>query len=227
MFEAISNVNAVQLMALGKSFYNDRNNPAALLCLDHSFRNFNTQTLQSYSDFQILVMASALHGYALLVQADIIFPDPWHKRDIQKLFSFSIQSSGRICLPRGTFLHDCAQRSQRHPSSDDIAVEVRHFYDLYRTTLRERLRRLLDAYCDGCLHVRLFDPCEASAAGRCDRGAECTRQHKLDRVWFDRRLRFHLRLVDLSNLFQFFGGDSRHQRFVSKLRGTQHAYRSL
>ena len=217
MFEAISNVNAVQLMDLGRTFYNDRNNPAALLCLDHSFRNFNTQILQSYSDSQILVMASALHGYALLAQAAIIFPDPWHVRHIRKLFSFSIQSTGRICLPHGTLLHCCAQRSLRHPSSDDISVEVRYFYDLYQTTLRGRLRKLLDAYCDGCLHVHLFDPCEAFAVGRCDRGAECTRQHKLDRLWFDRRLRFHMRLVDLSNLFQFFGGDSRHQRFVSKL----------
>ena len=202
-------------MELGKSFY-DGNKPAALLCLDHTFRNFNTQLLQSYSDSQILAMSSALHAYAHLVLEIISFRNPWDKPSLQKLFSFSIQSSGRICLSRGTFLRDCAQRSLRHPSSDDIPVEVRYFYDLYRTTLRERLRKLLDKYCDGCLHVRVFDPCDSSATGRCDR-AECTRQHKLDRAWFDRRLGFHMRLVDLSSLFQFFGGDNRHQRYVSKL----------
>ncbi|KAF8261744.1 hypothetical protein EI94DRAFT_1809815 [Lactarius quietus] len=210
IFEAIRKVNTVQLMDLGNTFFQEGNKPAALLCLDHTFRKFNPQILQSYSDSQILAMASALHNYALLVQEVIIIRDPWHKRHIKKLFSFSIQSSGRICLPRGTFLRDCARRSLRHPSSDDIAVEVRYFYDQYRSILGERLRKLLDAYCDGCLNVRIFDPCEASAAGRCDR-TDCTRQHKLDRPWFDKRLRFHLRLVDLSNLFRFFGGDSRHQ----------------
>ncbi|KAI9436974.1 hypothetical protein H4582DRAFT_1853973 [Lactarius indigo] len=211
MFEAISEVNTAQLMALGRTFHLEENKPAALLCLDHFFQNFNTQILQSYSDSQVLNMAVALHGYARLVQEIIISWDPWDRRHIRKLFSFSVQSNGRICLPRGTFLHDCSQRSLRRPSSDDIAVEVRYFYDLYRYTLRERLRNLLDAYCNGCLSVRVFDPCEVSAAGRCDR-ADCTRHHKLDRTWFDRRLWFHMYLVDFSILIQFVGGDLRYQR---------------
>lgn len=226
IFEAIRDANTAQLMDLGRIFYQHGNKPAALLCLDHSFQNFNTKILQSYSSSEILTMASALHGYALLIQEIHILPDPWDKRPIQKLFSFSIQSSGRICLPRGTFLHDCAPRFLRLPPSDDIAVEARDFYHIYRSALRERLRKLLDAYCDGCLYVRVFDPCEAFAAGRCER-VDCTRQHKLDRAWFDARLGFHLRLVDFSNLLQFFGGDLHHQRFVSKLRSTHHAYRTL
>lgn len=213
MFEAISDVQTAQLMALGKTFYQDGNNPAALLCLDHCFRNFNTETLQSYSDSQITMASlTALHDYAYLVREIVSYPDPWDRRLIQKLFSFSVQSKGRICLPRGTFLHDCSQKSLRQPSSDDIEVEVRYFYDLYQITLRQRVRKLLDAHCDGYLQVRIFDPCEASAAGRCDRGADCTRQHKLDRVWFDRRLRFHMYLVVFSKLLQFFGGVSRYQR---------------
>ncbi|KAH9172885.1 hypothetical protein EDB89DRAFT_1962863 [Lactarius sanguifluus] len=211
MFEAIRNVNGIQLITLGKTFYHDGNQPAALLCYDHFFRNFDIQILKSYSDSQILTITSALHSYALLVQFFVVFPDPWVKRPIQKLFSFSAQSSGRICLPRGTFLHDCSQRSLRHSSGDDIAVEVRYFYDLYQSTLRQRLRKLLDAYCDGCLQVRVFDPCEMSAVGRCDR-TDCTRQHKLDRAWFDKRLGFHMFLVDFSNLFRFFGGDPHYQR---------------
>ncbi|KAH9005748.1 hypothetical protein EDB86DRAFT_2875623 [Lactarius hatsudake] len=50
-----------------------------------------------------------------------------------------------------------------------------------------------------------------SAVGRCDR-ADCTRQHKFDRAWFDKRLGFHMFLVDFSNLFRFFGGDPHYQR---------------
>ena len=213
MFEAIGDANATQLMALGRTFNLEGNKPAALLCLDHSFREFNAQVLQSYSDSQILNMANALHGYALLVQEVIILPDPWDRLTVQKLFSFSVQSSGRICLPRGTFLHRSSQRSLRLPSSDD-AVEVRYFYDLYQSTLRGRLGNLLYAYCDGCLLVRVFDPCEFSAAGRCDR-ADCTRQHELDRTWFNKRLGFHIYLVDFSILLHFLGGDFRYQRFVS------------
>ncbi|KAH9016162.1 hypothetical protein EDB85DRAFT_767953 [Lactarius pseudohatsudake] len=211
MFEAIRNVNTDRLMDLGKTFFLDGNKPAAFLCLDHSFRNFNTQILQSYTDTQILTTASALHSYALLVQEAIILPEPWAKRPIQKLFSFSIRPSDRICLPRGTFLHDCSQRSLRPLSSDNTDVEVRFFYDLYQSTLRERLKNLLEAYCDGCLQVRVFDPCEHLAAGRCDY-TDCTRQHKLDRAWFDRRLGFHMYLVDFSILFHFLGGDFRYQR---------------
>jgi hypothetical protein len=216
MFEAISDVNVAQLISLGRTFHLDGNKPAALLCLDHSFRNFNTHILQSYSDSQILTMASALHGYALLVDEVIISHDPWSRRSIQKLFAFSVKSSGGICLPRGTFLHDCAQRSL---SSDDT-VEVRYFYDLLRSALRERLRKLLDTYCDGCLLVRVFDPCEPSAAVRCDR-ADCTRQHQLDRAWFDRRLEFLMYLVDFSI---FLGGDFRKQRFVFQFPSDQRAY---
>ena len=219
MFEAINDVNAAQLISLGRTFHLDGNKPAALLCLDHSFRNFNTQILQSYSDSQILTMANALHGYALLVDEVIIAPDPWSRRSIQKLFSFSVKSSGGIYLPRGTFLHGRAQKSL---SSDDT-VEVRYFYDLYRSALRERVRKLLDTYCDGCLLVRVFDPCEHSSAGRCDR-ADCTRQHQLDRVWFDRRLEFLTYLVDFSI---FLGGDFRYQRFVSQFQNDQHAYYSF
>ncbi|KAH9172883.1 hypothetical protein EDB89DRAFT_1962838 [Lactarius sanguifluus] len=213
MFEAIRNVNTDRLMDLGKTFFLDRNKPAALLCLDHSFRNFNTQILQSYTDTQILTTASALQSYALLIQEAIILPEPWARRPIQKLFSFSIQQSGRICLPRGMFLHDCSQRSLRPPSSDNTDVEVRFFYNLYQFTLRGRLKNLLEAYCEGCFQVRVFDPCEYAAAGRCDYAdSDCTRRHKLDRTWFDRRLGFHLYLVDFSILLDFFGGDSRYQR---------------
>ncbi|KAH8984683.1 hypothetical protein EDB92DRAFT_2117026 [Lactarius akahatsu] len=211
MFEAIRNVNTDRLMDLGKTFFLNGNKPAALLCLDHSFRNFDMQILQSYTDTQILTTASALHGYALLVQEAIILPEPWARRPIQKLFSFSIQPSDRICLPRGTFLHDCSQRSLRPLSSDNTDVEVRFFYDLYQSTLRERLKNLLEAYCDGCLQVRVYDPCEHSAAGRCDY-TDCTRQHKFDRAWFDRRLGFHMYLVDFSILLHFLGGDFRYQR---------------
>ncbi|KAH9005752.1 hypothetical protein EDB86DRAFT_2795497 [Lactarius hatsudake] len=213
MFEAIRNVNTDRLMDLGKTFFLDGNKPAALLCLDHSFRNFDMQILQSYTDTQIVTTANALHGYALLVQEAIILPEPWARRPIQKLFSFSIQPSGRICLPRGTFLHDCAQRSLRPPSSDNTDVEVRFFYNLYQFTLRGRLKNLLEAYCEGCLQVRVFDPCEYAVAGRCDyTDSDCTRRHKLDRAWFDRRLGFHLYLVDFSILLDVFGGDSRYQR---------------
>ena len=214
-------------MALGKAFYKDGNNSAALLCLDHSFKNFDTKTLQSYSDSPITIASlDALHDYAHLVRMIVSFPDPWVRRPIQKLFSFSVQSRGRICLPRDTFLHDCSQRAQRLSSSDDIAVEVRYFYELYQSKLRQRVRNLLDICCDGCLQVHVFDPCEASAAGRCDR-ADCTRQHKLDRAWFDRKLRFHLYLIDSSSLLRFFGGDPRYQRFVSMLPHTQPAYHAF
>ena len=225
MFAAIIDTKTLPLLALGKVFYNDGNNSAALLCLDIFFRYFNTKTLQKYSDSPItLASLDALHDYAYLIRELVSFPDPWNRRPIQKLFSFSVQSRGRICLPRGTFLHDCSQRAQRLASSDDMAVEVRYFYDLYQSTLRQRVRNLLDICCSGGLQVNAFDPCEASAAGRCDR-ADCTRQHKLDRAWFDRKLRFHLYLIDSSNFLRTFGGDpqARYQRFVSKLLPTQHA----
>src|SRR6266404_1761094 len=217
MFEAIRSGETDRLMTLGTTFYRGGNNSAALLCLDHSFRDFNTQTqvLQSYTDSRIITTATALHSYALLIQEIAIIPDPWARGSIQKLFSFFVQSK-RICLPRGTFLHGCSQDFLRHPSSDDIAVEVRFFYHLLRSVLRQRVRMLLHAYCDGCLKVRVFDPCEVSVAGRCER-ADCTRQHKLDHDWFDKRMGFHLYLIDFSNLLQFFGGDRRYLRFVSKL----------
>jgi hypothetical protein len=193
MFSAIFQNDIAQLMALGRTIYSQENNkPAALLCFDHVFRDMNRQTPIAGSDTQILDRTRALCNYAELVQEVLSILEPWSNEKVQKLFSFTLHSGDRVRLRRGTFLHGYFERSLRQNlSNQDAMMEVRSFYNMYRASLQRRVRERLDAYCNASLSVRVFDPCEASAAGRCDR-TECERQHNLDHAWFDKRLHFHM-----------------------------------
>jgi hypothetical protein len=205
MFSAIYDSDLALLITLGRTgFLRDHNKPAALLCFDHSFRDFDRQTEITGSDVQILKKTRALYEYAEIVCEILSFPEPWAQRSIQRLFSFTVHY-GRVCLPRGTFLHGIIKPSQRsQPLGEDTMVEVRVFFDLYQRTLRRRLREKLEAYSNKSLSVRVFDPCESVAFRRCDR-TECQKQHELNHTWFDNRLDFHLCQISILNLLRLIG----------------------
>lgn len=194
-------------MSLGRTiFIQDNNKPAALLCFDHTFRGMNRQSGITGSDVQILLRTRALCNYAHLVRQILIIHEPWAKQEVQKLFAFTVRS-GRVCLSPGTFLHGLIGGSRRLQSSnEDIPMEVGPFYELYRHSLRRRLLEKLDVYCNNSLSVRVFDPCEAAALGRCDR-RECQRRHELDHTWFDNRLHFHMFQISMLDSLRFIDMD--------------------
>ena len=206
MFSAIYNSDMALLITLGRTgLLRDHNKPAALLCFDHSFRDFDRQTEISGSDIEILKKTRALYEYAEIVHEILSFPEPWAQRSVRRLFSFTVHS-GRVCLPRGTFLHRSIELSQQSQLlGEDTKVEVRFFFDLYQRTLRRRLREKLEAYSNKSLSVRVFDPCESVALGRrCDR-TECQRRHELNYTWFDNRLDFHLCQISILDLLRLIG----------------------
>jgi hypothetical protein len=207
VFSAIYDADVAQLMTLGRTiFVEDNNKPAALLCFDHTFREMNRQSGISGSDVQILLRTAALCNYADLVQQILILHEPWAEQRVQKLFAFTVRS-GRVCIPPGTFLHGLAGASQRSQSSnEDILMEVGPFYHLYRHSLRRRLSQKLQFHCSNSLSVRVFDPCEAAALGRCDR-RECQRHHELDHAWFVKRLHFHIFQISLLCSLRFIDMD--------------------
>jgi hypothetical protein len=217
MFAAIYRTDEAQLMTLGRRILMlDENKPAALLCLDHAFRNLNEETFLTDSDSQVLLKTGALCDYSNLVRDILCVLEPWTKPGILKLFSFTVQSQGRICLPRGTFLHDRYKRSPLHLLDEDAIVEVRVFHNLYQSALRQRLKGKLETYSNMCQSVRVFDPCESAFFGRgCDRN-ECQRQHQFDHGWFDKRLQFHLFQILILDLLRFFGTEESYniRRFV-------------
>jgi hypothetical protein len=203
MFSAIFQNDIAQLMSIGRTIYLQENNkPAAILCFDHVFRDMNRHTPISGSDTQILNRTRALCNYAELVQEVHSILEPWSNEKVQKLFSFSVHSGDRVRLLRGTFLHGYFERSLRQDSlNEDAMMEVRSFCGTYKTSLQRRVRERLDAYCNTSLSVRVFDPCETSAASRCDR-RDCERQHNLDHAWFDKRLHFHMSQISILNSLQ-------------------------
>jgi hypothetical protein len=207
VFSAIYDIDVAELMTLGRAiFLEDNNKPAALLCFDHTFREMNRQSSTTGSDVQILLRTRALCDYADLVQQIFIFQEPWAEKRVQKLFAFTVRS-GRVCLSPGTFLYGLAGGSQRPQlSNEDILMEVGPFYELYRHSLRRRLSEKLHLYCSNSLYVRVFDPCEAAALGRCDR-RECQRHHELDHAWFDKRLHFHMFQILILYTLRFIGMD--------------------
>lgn len=196
-------------MTLGRTiFLQDNNKSAALLCFDHSFREMNRQNGITGSDVQILLRTRALCDYADLVQQNLILHEPWAERKVQRLFAFTV-NSGRVCLSPGTFLYrsKLVGGSQRPLlSNEDILMEVEPFIDLYLRSLRRRLSEKLHFYCSHSLSVRVFDPCEAAALGRCDR-RDCQRHHQLDHVWFDNRLHFHISQLSMLYSLRFIGMD--------------------
>lgn len=186
----------------------DNNKSAALLCFDHSFRDMNHKMVISGSATEILNRTKALCDYAELVRETLSVLEPWTRQTIQRLFSFTVHSDGRIRLPKGTFLHRSFERSQRYQLlNEDAMVEAKSFHDLYQSTLRRRLREKLEAYCNNSLSVRTFDPCERFASGRCDH-SDCQRPHSLDHAWFERRLRFHMFQISILSSIRYFGGES-------------------
>jgi hypothetical protein len=225
MFAAIYKTDEVALMSLARSLIRDENKAAALLCLDHAFRNLSQETLLTYSDNEILLKTRGLVDYSDLVQEILYVLEPWTRQSVQKLFSFTIQTQGHICLPRGTFLHDNFKRSYRHTLDEDANVEVRAFYDIYKSALRRRLREKLEAYCNMCLNVRVFDPCEHAIFGRgCDRNG-CQRQHEFDYPWFDKRLQFHLFQFSILKSLRYFGlgeGQTNHRFVIRILKSLSH-----
>jgi hypothetical protein len=81
-------------------------------------------------------------------------------------------------------------------------VEVWYFHRLYQSSLRWRLSDRLVAYCNFSRSVHVFDPCEVFPSRRCDR-TECQRQHDLDRMWFDKRLQFHMFQISILHSLRF------------------------
>lgn len=190
----------------GTIFLQDNNKPAALLCFDHTFWEMNRQNGITGSDVQILLRTRALCNYADLVQQNLNLREPWAERKVQRLFAFTVRS-GRVCLSPGTFLYRLVGGSQRPLlSNEDILMEVRPFLDLYLRSLRRRLSEKLHFYCYHSLSLRVFDPCEAAALGRCDR-RECQRHHELDHVWFDNRLHFHISQLSMLCSLRFIDMD--------------------
>ncbi|KAI9510704.1 hypothetical protein F5148DRAFT_976352 [Russula earlei] len=203
MFSLIYKADAA-LMNLGRTiFLRGENTAAALLCFDHYFRDMKRQFVITGSHTEILDKTMALCEYAELVQQFLLDPEPWSKPRIQKLFSFTLHSGGRVCLSRNSLLHGEFKISQiQHSLNEDAVVEVRSFYNLYQSTLRQRVREKLEVYCNSSLSVRVFDPCEAYVSGRCDR-TPCQWQHELNHTWFERRLQFHLLQISILHSLQF------------------------
>ena len=209
MFSAICENDMAQLAEIGRTiFLLDENKPAALLCLDHSFRSMNKDAIVSGTDTQILNRTRALCDYADLVQEVHSTLEPWTKGPIQKLFSFTVHSDGRVCLRRGTFLYGRFERDRFHgqKSNEGAMVEVWYFYRLYQSSLRRRLSEILWGYCNFSRSVLVFDPCEVFPSRRCDR-TECQRQHDLDRTWFDKRLQFHMFQITILHSLRFCSPD--------------------
>jgi hypothetical protein len=203
MFSAIFQNDIAQLMALGRTIHLQENNKSsAILCFDHVFRDLIWQSPIAGSDTQILNRTRALCNYAELVQEVLSVLDPWSNEKVQKLFSFTVHSGDRVRLRRGTFLHGYFERSTRQDLlNKDATMEVRSFYTMYRNSLQRRVRERLEAYCNTSLSVRVFDPCEVSAASHCDR-RNCERQHNLDHTWFDKRLHFHMFQISILHSLQ-------------------------
>ena len=216
MFSAICENDMARLTEIGTEILSQGDNkPAALLCFDHSFRNMNKDAIVSGSDTQFLNRTSALCDYAELVQDVHSALEPWSKERIQKLFSFTVQSGGQVCLRRGTFLHGCfeGERLRGKKLDQDAMVEVRYFYRLYQSSLRRRLNERLVAYCNFSLSVHVFEPC---AFRRCDR-PECQRHHDLDRKWFDKRLQFHMFQISILHSLRFCSSDPGQHRDLRRL----------
>ncbi|KAJ6573853.1 hypothetical protein DFH09DRAFT_1311930 [Mycena vulgaris] len=223
MFQAIGRREFSQLEPLGEAF--EATNPAAaLLCLDHCFTN--RPELQELQVDGVASKLQAFLAYAKLLNT-FTWMDPCHWPVVEKLFGYVRQGENTFSIPAGTFLHS-ALRQQDHPAfhrsaEQNILLSGSELRDVFHRTLKDRLRRRVQAENDVCKQTRAFSPCLVFAMfdGQCNRD-DCPHEHLpmalIDAQQYNLRVRIHLQQILIFQNVQFILNDPIPRRYwISRL----------
>ncbi|KAI0321916.1 hypothetical protein OF83DRAFT_135754 [Amylostereum chailletii] len=192
MFTAIQQGDADRLRHLGEVL-SKTNKPAALLSLDHAFRD--TQGLLAGTGQQVILTLTTYYLYATLLRETIDLRDSMASRAIQKLLRVDPPEDGHVQLSRGTFMFASCERFRvpfKYTEDGDIVIDQTSAQRLFVFSLSQRLRESIERVQDQALRVQVLDPCPTFAMTmKCTIGKDCLREHDIDKAWFHRRVRFY------------------------------------
>ena len=183
MFNCIAHGQILQLQELGERLLSAHtDSAAALLCLDHVFNK--PVKVQSAGATEAASTLRAFLTYCREMQRIALEPNPGPDSTLSRLFGFQNADGAEntYILPSGTFMHtyhfrrlgDTAPADETQP----LAVNDWDLTNLFRTALRERLRRRINDENFLCAKARAIFPCPTLALfGTCNSN-DCSRGHQ-------------------------------------------------
>ena len=212
MFQAIRCSNHAGLRALAKTFLRTKNDPAALLCLDHTFSARSSLQVLPLSEVQAsltlyLDYVCLLNGF----RRDESFTNDSNH---QRIFGFRVLRENRWLVPKHTILHGklASIFGSTRQSADGCS-----FDELRRgiiAVLESRIRDRTVAQNKVCCRVLGLPPClRLLVWGECNIPSgqgECAFQHikakQLSVDWYCTRLRLillQIQILESARLYEF------------------------
>lgn len=198
----------VQLRRLASRFLMRRNNPAALVCLDHLFSR-----ALSFHGATLMETESLLSLYLTYVRLlDQLWRDGRLSEgsNCQKIFAFEVQQKDQYLVPKNTFIYrrvsaargilrdspaeyTCSHEELGRITSGAILGHIKH-----RTDIQER----------ACRGTRGFSPCLYTLIGRNCSNEYCQFQHirpnEITLDWLHARIRFLFLEFQILRVAQLF-----------------------
>jgi hypothetical protein len=159
MFKAIQRADHASLRTLARTFIRTRNDPAALLCLDHVFSL--PLTLLKLSFVEIQAPLSLFLGYIRLLnkfRRDESFSEGSNH---QKLFGFQVLEGDRYLAPTHTFVYEklANQSGTSGKSVDGYMCSYEELSWCIVQLISSRIRNRTEMQNGACRDVHGFSPC--------------------------------------------------------------------
>lgn len=209
MFEAIQRGDHASLRTLAKKFIETRNDPAALLCLDHVF--------SSPPSFQRLPHVDVHATLSLYLEYIRLLNRFWRDDSLaegskhQKLFGFQALGEDRYLVPKHTLVYEIltgdaiASEGSENEHACTYGELTCGIVELISRRIHDRTE-LLDNACWG---VHGFSPClPLIVRGQCKYGESCEFQHvqqdQLTVEWYHMRIRLLLLHFQILNSARYY-----------------------
>ena len=151
-------------------------------------------------------LAESLQVFQMYIQAMFtitIHTDPRNSPIAPLLFGLGIRENNKFFVPKGTVfyapieLEQSKYPSRRMDESEGFLISGETLEEVYQSTLRAHLKKLLLQESESCLlRTRALDPCmNVIVRGNC-RKENCTRDHQelanYNISWYNQRVQVHL-----------------------------------
>jgi hypothetical protein len=229
MFEAIQRVDRTSLCALAKNFVKTRNDPAALLCLDHVFSS--PLELQNLPLVKVYASLSLYLDYIRLLNKFRRDESLVQGSNNQRLFGFQDLGGDRYLVPEHTLLHE--KLTKQSGPSKRSANEYRCGHDELSRVINKLISGRIDNRTEiqntACREIHGFSPClQLLVQKECnppEGKGPCTFQHiqseQLTVDWYRTRIRLILLQFQILGLARYYDWDVRKCVLVKSARNTR------
>lgn len=160
------------------------------LALDVSSQSGAISSLQLFYEYSVLIRDAALDKA------------PWNSPWLSTLFQFE-KDGESIWIQPGTFIHEDFVTGKPSQSTDRrepaaVSQSRKEFVTNLRRLLSQRLYSRIRDKDRICSRLSVFDPCtQLILHGTCHEKDSAS--HQLDEAWFNRRVRFRLQQIMISD----------------------------